>query len=130
MRAVARACGELEEACGSIWSGVKRWVRWGGCVKGDGCDGTRLRQTAKHSSRDAPHRAKSERWLESASEMCRHRQRWGGARAGAGVVRQVRQLGVRDAPALGERRAASACSCAPRRPTCIGKGGGEGGGEG
>ena len=81
----AEACGEWREACGAA------------------CVGTRLRQTAMESSRDTPHRAKSERWLESASEMCRHRQRWGGARAGRGSRAGVRLLIVCAAPVFGDR---------------------------
>lgn len=97
--------------CGA-WGrmGVKGWVRWDGCVKGGGGDGTRLRQTAKHSSRDAPHRAKSERWLERIRNVSSSTAMGRGAR-GCGSRAAVKQLGVRDAPALGERLAASACSC-------------------
>eukprot|EP00964_Phaeocystis_antarctica_P093719 scaffold60554_cov72-Phaeocystis_antarctica.AAC.1 len=94
----AEACGEWREACGAA------------------CVGTRLRQTAMESSRDAPHRAKSERRLLSASEMCRHRQRWAGARGGAGVGLLI----VCAVPVFGAGSStSSACIRPPRRPTCI-----------
>ena len=99
--------------------GALEWVRWDGCegmgamgwvCEGGGADGTRLRQTAKHSSRDAPHRAKSERWLERIRNVSSSTAMGRGAR-GCGSRAAVEQLGVRDAPALGESLAASACSC-------------------